>query len=457
MKSAATPRGMTSIEAGFAHGGSGWIGSRTAAGGRAWALGPPIPKPVRWAFLLFVASIPLQSVVVPGLPSVMSVPNVAGLAFFGCCLAYPRTCFRRPAPAVLCFVGYLAIFVIDAFFTPEELRLEVRARFRTMVQLVVFFWVSSSLLQNVRLRRQILFTFGAASAVFAVGTIFKVPGIADKFSAGGRLAGTRATALNMNPNALAAVMAVGALMLIGLLLDNTKRSRVEAWCLAGMIVPILVVIVSTSSRAGLLSFVAGVSLFLVPLTPSRRRVAAFALGSLALMALVIMIARDPVSSLRWTQTLREGSITGRDTIWSQGIPMFGERPILGWGPMELFYELGSRLGLPIRDPQNLVLFLLLEVGIVGASFFFAGFWFCGRAAWRSRMGPEGVLPLALLVAVAVKEMSGVGIAMKHTWLVLAIALASRVAGKAWQRKASRRPLPLTPMDRREALEGRRIE
>jgi O-antigen ligase len=358
---------------------------------------------------------------------------------------------------VLCFVGYLAIFLIDAFFTPEELRSEVRSRFQTMVRLVVFFWVSSGLLQNVRLRRQVLFTFGAASSVFAIGTIFKVPGIADTFAAGGRIAGTRAAALGMNPNLLAAVMAVGALMLIGLLLDNTKRSRAETWCLAGMIAPILVVIVRTGSRAGLVSFVLGASLFLIPLTPSRRRIAALALGCLALIGLGILITRDPVSMVRWTETLQEGHMSGRDAIWSEGIPMFGERPILGWGPMELFYELGSRLGLPIRDPQNLVLFLLLEVGIVGTSFVFAGFWFCGRAAWRSRTGPEGVLPLALLVAISVKEMSGVGIATKHIWLVLAMALASPVVSRAWQRKVSGRPLPSIPMNSRVGLERSRID
>src|SRR5262249_21322875 len=152
------------------------------------------PKWVRWAFVLFVAAIPLQSVVVPGLAGI-TVPNIAGLVFFACCLAYPRTCFRRPSPALLCFSGYLGVFVVNGLLVPAELRDEVRGRFQTMAQLLVFFWVSSSLLQNVRLTRQALFAFGATSSVSALGTIFKVPGIATKFSAGGRVGGQRATAL----------------------------------------------------------------------------------------------------------------------------------------------------------------------------------------------------------------------------------------------------------------------
>jgi O-antigen ligase len=305
-----------------------------------------------------------------------------------------------------------------------------------MAQLVLFFWVGSSLLQDIRLARQSRFTFGASAAGLALGTLLQLPGFAVSNRTGEFSGATRTTALDYNPNALASLMGLAAVMLIGTLLDNTKRRRGRTWLLSGMVAPLLLVMVGTSSRGGLMSFVLGMSVFLVPMAPSRRRIASLALGIFALIALGVIVARDPVSLARWTQTVLEGRIAGRDRIWIQGVAMFLERPILGWGPVDFLYELGSRLNLPSRDPHNGVLWLLLEVGIVGALFFFAGFYLCARASWKSRTGPDGILPLALMVMAAAMNFGGSSLSLKLIWFVFAIALASPVTSAKWQRAVS---------------------
>jgi O-antigen ligase len=303
-----------------------------------------------------------------------------------------------------------------------------------MVQLLVLFWVGSSLLQDIRLARQGLFTFGAAAAVFAVATVVGLPGFTMPESATGGL--KRQTALDYNPNWLATVMAVAAVILIGLLLDNTRRTRGKTFLLVGLAPPVLLLLVGTGSRGGIASFVLGASLFLVPMAPSRRRFAGFALASLGLIALGLMVSRNPLTMARWTATVKEGQIAKRDRIWAAGTRMFLERPILGWGPIANFYEL--KLRSPNPDPQNLLLGLLLEVGVAGTVFFAAGYWLCVRAAWKSRAGPEGILPLAVITTLTVKNFSGTGLTLKEMWLFLALALASPVVSTNWKRAISAR-------------------
>jgi O-antigen ligase len=398
----------------------------------------PLPALVRLSFLLFILTIPFEGTEFAG---PLSPARIAGLLFFGCCLCYPRTCFRRPSPAMLWFCCYLILFCVMALLIPSQLRRQVLSGLATFVQLLLFFWIGSALLQDTRLVRRALLAYGAACSVLALGSLASVPGISSSVRAGGGVRGLRATALDYNANALAMVLGAGIVMLVGLLLDNTRRSRGQRWLLLGMVAPMSLLLVNTGSRGGLLALVAGMSLFLVPLAPSRRRIAALGLGVFALIALAIMVARNPVSAQRVMQTVEEGRVAGRDVIYRKALGMIEEKPILGWGPVYHYYELGTRLGLPTRDPHNGFLWLLLECGIVGTAAFGRGYWLCARAAWRSRWGPEGILPLALMVLVTVMNFSGTILARKPMWLVMAIALASPVVSTQWQRALSLRNRP----------------
>jgi len=402
---------------------------------------------VRRSFLLFIATIPFETIVLPVLPGFLSPAKISGLLFFGCCLLYPKTCFSRPTPPVLWFSGYLTIFLVFGALIPAELRGSLRTPFLTLVQLVALFWLSSSLLQNSMLARRSLLTFGAAASGLALATLLRLPGFDVTTRAGGGLGGEalRATPLGYDPNSLAGVLGVGAVMLIGLLLDNTKRTRRRAWFLAGLTLPLLVLLVSTSSRGGLVAFILGASLFLIPLAPSRRRIASFLLGVFALIAVGAMAARDPVSAARWNQTYQGGNVAGRDNIFAQARRMFLERPILGWGPVEFLYELGSRTNRITKDPHSMYVWLVLEVGLVGALCFLTGVWLCLRAAWKARTGPEGILALALMIEVLVINLSITWLARKTMWFVFALALAAPAVLPLWRRKqVSRSTLPARP-------------
>src|SRR5262249_21868088 len=158
-------------------------------------------------------------------------------------------------------------------------------------------------------------------------------------------------------------------------------------------------------------------------------------------------------------TLFSGDSSGRDTIYGAAFSMVSERPLLGWGPVEYQRELAKRnreLLLPLRDPHNLILHVLLEVGAFGGLMFLTGMALCGRAAWKSRGGDLGILPLALLVTLFVGLQFYNWTLSKPFWLVLAICAGSAkgvkttrqnrttLVGRSPRVKPSRGPLYAEP-------------
>src|SRR5207253_1586557 len=94
---------------------------------------------------------------------------------------------------------------------------------------------------------------------------------------------------------------------------------------------------------------------------------------------------------------------------------------LALGTMAFMFQ-GGTLGQRIR---NLALTLLIiAAGVFAAIPFLIGMWLCFRAAWRAREGPDGSLPLALIVTVMASNMSGDWFMTPLYWFALAYAVAS---------------------------------
>ena len=152
---------------------------------------------------------------------------------------------------------------------------------------------------------------------------------------------------------------------------------------------------------------------------------------------VTEVIRSPLSMERWMLTLQEGNMAGREDIFAAAVDMSLERPLFGWQPFQSFYALGQRLGVPTgRDPHNLFLSLMLEVGIVGTLPFLVGLYFCGRSAWRARLGNFRLLPLALLLVLVTAGLSGTTIVWKTQWLLFALILSAGSTSPIRQSKAT---------------------
>jgi O-antigen ligase len=317
------------------------------------------------------------------------------------------------------FLGYVLAVELHIFTLPQEYLSEFLVRSFTLVQLGLLAWTTSGLLKQPRITRNILLVFSLASVFLASANLLRIPGFYQT------LEGGRVTAIGDNPNEVGGNMALSIVMLTGLAVYGSYRHSFARLMLASLTVPPLLVMVSTGSRGMVIAFMAGCLVYLSPFCHSKRFVLSVALSILLVLGLVSGIVYNPHFIERWQETYSTGSMAGREEIFPAALAMFMERPIAGWGPVRWYYELGRRLSVPTgRDAHNLWLALLIEVGLVGTIPFFAGFFLCGRSAWKARSGDLGLVPLAVLITLLVGGLSATTVVSKTQWLILAATAAA---------------------------------
>jgi O-antigen ligase len=404
-----------------------------------------IPVPVRWLFLLFIFTFPLDANLA-GLGILSgghSVPKVVGILLCAVYFFYYNPFFYKkilpyPSAALWWFVIYMVVYVLNGFWVAAELSLAewtddyYLGRLFTLVQTLLFFWIASNLLKDANFVKSVLIAYVIASAIVALGIVLQVPGFYEEM-------GERITTVGENPNAVALHMAIAVAIIISLYVNKSFRHFTSKVFFLILIPTILAVLVSTGSRAGMASALTACLIYLLPHWRSRRTMISITLGILAIVAVVYMVASNPASSERWKTSYYERDLAGREEIYPAAVEMILERPILGWAG-HYTYELTLRLAgfsphdrWTGTDPHNLYLHLLLEGGVVGTIPFVVGFCLCGWAAWTARRGNLGLLPLALFSVILIAGLSGNLVVWKSAWLVMALSVAWGSAAVAEQR------------------------
>jgi O-antigen ligase len=385
---------------------------------------------VRWSFLLFVFSMPFETLETGFTSSSLSLARAAGLLLFAACLIYPKQCFQRPPGAMWWFIGYIAIYSLHGLYLPDEYWADFVVGLFTRVQLFIFFWIAASLLKDEEFARHALLAFAIATLFLSLGMAFKLPGFHSHVREG------RTTVIGANANGLAFVMACAVLILLGLWPDKGVRRRWQSTALILSLFPLLAGLIMTGSRGGMTVLVIGASLYLAMRQNFKRKKALIFWGLMTLGAMVYMAMHDPTASSRWEETYSTGSTSGRDTIYDAAIAMVYERPILGWQPVRSFFELGWRVKKATgRDTHSLFLALLTEVGLLGTLPFLIGLWLCIQAAWKARGGNLGAMPLSLMAALLAFSTVNTTLTGKTMWFILGVGIAS---GSMWHADPRRR-------------------
>jgi O-antigen ligase len=384
------------------------------------------PQIVRWTFVLFVFTMPFEAMNLGAISGIASLPRLAGLLFFSTCLFYWKVCFRRPLPAVWWFAGYVFVFGLNGVFIPEPFISEFNVRRQTLIQLLVLCWIGSTLLQEEKLTRHIVLAFSIATLLTAIGMLLGLPGFAEAIGGG------RFTVAGLNADGAGSLMALGAHALLGLGVGSEQMRR-KRWmrvtCLAMALLP-LMAMVYTGTRGGVVAFLAGSLLYITSNYSSRQKKVAIVGVTIAVVCVVYLVINYPGIWSRFEKSYDTGDSSGRDRIYRASLEMIAEKPLLGWRPIVLAYELGPRAkvgrqaGWGQQDPHNLLFYLLLEGGLLGATPFLIGLGLCVRAAWTARVGSLGLFPLVLLWTTLVSGMFGTPLHTKLLWLIFAISLAS---------------------------------
>jgi O-Antigen ligase len=369
------------------------------------------------AFVGFVASLPFEEGLVLGHEELVSVTRLLGYALFGLALLQPRVCFRRPPRAVWWFATYIGLYAISGFFQPSPLLPQIYGTVFRFGQLFVVLWVGYNLLRYERVARWSLWGFGWACV--AVAGLLVVAGTDLR---GGRAG--RETVFGQGVDSIAAVVALGGVALIGMAYGRGGARRITKLVVWAGLLVVAAGIARTGTRGALVELGVGLMALMASRGSARTRMRNAVIVVLALLVCYGVTISSAATAGRWQATLEEGNVTGRQSIYPAAWKMFTEKPILGWGPVTIYHELGYRLRLPTRDTHNLFLRLLTELGVVGTIPVCIGLALCVRAAWRGRSGTQGLLPLALIVASLIVNLSNTYLELKWFWVVLAYSLAS---------------------------------
>jgi O-antigen ligase len=380
-------------------------------------------KPVlQWAFWLFIFSISFESMDLGFGQGIVSLSKIFGYLFVPFALTQPRVCFRSLPRAFWCFTLYIVVCLVLGILQGGEYWPMALVRLLQLCQMLVLFCIAYNLMRSDEIVRGTLLVLGVSCSVFAllqmlgVGTV----GLRDGISGVDRM-----STLGTGANTAGATYALALLALIGCAYGRRESGRkawLLTWPLCGLIATQLV---ATGSRSAGLAFGVGLLAFLVKPGSLWLRFRAALIILLAIGAFLWISSHSKLFEKRWEATVTTGTMAGREKIFPTAWQMFLERPLTGWGPARHIFELGSRMGRhsKARGTHNLYLWVLTETGLVGAIPLFLGLCFCLRMAWKARQGRQGVLPLALLMALLTVNTTADWDNRKLHWLVLAYALA----------------------------------
>jgi O-antigen ligase len=390
---------------------------------------------LRYTFYAAIFLLPFEEAYVAG---GTTLPKLFGLALAGLALLQPRLCYKFPPKAFWCFASYLLVFAVWGLYlllappNVPDFSTSLIAQFKTLLQLLLLFWLSYNLLTQENVFAGALWALAAATIMLAM---LQLAGVTSDVSNTGRVA-----AFEGNPNGLATVLSLGLLALFGLAYGRHKhewKGRVLFWLGAGILA---IAMVQTGSRGTLVALVGSLSIFFLRGRTLATKLKFAGIAAVGIVVLGVASYRIEAVRVRWEKTFYDEDIAGRDKIYAQTMGMILERPLIGWGPINHLWELGPRVRRPYRDEHNVYLWILAEVGLLGAVPFFAGLWLCWRAAWKGRHGLQGILPLVMLLFLLTASMKGTIYKNKYYWVVLSIALAANSYSGGSQRSRSAFPL-----------------
>jgi O-antigen ligase len=383
-----------------------------------------IPLSIRWSLYAYAFLLPFERTDLGVFSGNLSIARLSGLFVMGACLLYPRLTFTIPHPAFLCFGAYLLIhFALGAWLNDPWYAF--LGSFLTRTQVILFAWLLSAVLRDVKVATRTFLAFAAGSMFLVVAMLSGLPGFVDTFKQQGV---ERVTFGGADPNFVGASFALAMVAALGWILGKSliPRSYKALLVPASLLLPMGIFL--TRSRAAIICLFAGVVLYLLPLdrlkTPLRRAPVVF----VCLAVFTILVLNSPESLTRLGSTLNDGNSSGRDKLLAAAYPLILEKPVFGWGPVVWQTELGY-------DIHNHFVYLFLEGGIVGATPYLLGFLLCCWSVWRCRNTDWGKLCFAALMTMFLTNLSINFPSFKAMWLVIAAcaSLTLRNVGPKMQR------------------------
>ncbi len=378
-----------------------------------------------YTLVVFVFSLPWQDVVrLPG-GSALSVSRIVGLFLIagatGATLRRGVVRMRMPAVTVV-LTALFAFWAISSslwnVWNPD-IGLITSLTYLQLAVMSVLVW------QLCRTRDDhmvLLLAFVLGSGVLAGSIVYEF--VTNPFVANAEHSMARYTAFGGNPNGLAAMMAL-SLPLAWFLANFWARGLFRWLSFAYLPVGILGIIL-TASRGGFITALVG--LLIIPLTfRYLGRGHRFGVAVFIVLAGVLLYSLVPAANferLAGTSTeISEGNVSNRSQIWSAGLQLYTESPIIGTGTGSFTRAVEPILGYSM-PAHNAWLLVLIEMGIIGFILYVGNFIIVLIPLLRLT-GADRMLYLCLWLALVVSMLPSNVEDAQHVWALLIIMATRR--------------------------------
>jgi O-antigen ligase len=381
----------------------------------------------RWSVLAFSFSIPWQNAIV--YPQFGTISSVLGVIMFGVVavgIAY-RGRVRRPSLFLVLFAVLVWWLAMTYFWSVDPVASLTRTL--TFLQLLAMTWIVHEICRDTRTRDQLFMAYVLGCFVVIAATVQAV--LMGQISADPWA--YRVAAEGFNPNGVAIVLALGVPMAWHNSRNHPSGSMriISALYLPAMLIGLLL----TASRTGLLA--AAVAFTVVPLTLLRRRQLIRAVITVSLVivtATVAVVAAWPqlkqyglgrnLDRLVTVATLvSQGDLGERGAIWAEGIRMYADRPLLGYGNGGFRVEMEHRTGIRIAG-HNAFITLWVESGAIGGMLFMLLLIAVARS-FRGLHSRERALHVVLFATIVLVLVPSNTESHKAVWLILVLLTMAR--------------------------------
>lgn len=231
------------------------------------------------------------------------------------------------------------------------------------------------------------------------------------------------TAFNVDPNAMAFEWAICAVMSLAVVFQQ-YRCHWAIRIASGLgLVPVLLAIVGTASRSGLLILCLGVVCFsLLSARERGMRIKVLLAMALIMVGVVEIALQSQVLMVRLQGALETGDLSSRDLIWRNAGRVLEDSPFIGYGLSGHLRELAraSGLGNRILSSHNTFFAALLIGGMLGGLPFVYAWLEELRRAWDIRNIKDGALLITLIVMMTSLSMTIDYMNRKSLWIVFAM-------------------------------------
>ncbi|WP_319586145.1 O-antigen ligase family protein [uncultured Desulfobulbus sp.] len=384
-----------------------------------------IPWIVEILLIVFLFAIPFESINVLGSDKGSTVSRIIGMILFASYIVTKGRYGKIPK-ALIYFAVYYFFVTLRITFTNVVDYSEQYRVLLTMLQMIAMTFITYDLFKHEYLRKDFIAAFGLSCGLLAILTFFGLATTNIETDYGDRV-----SAFGENANKFGQLMAISIIMFLSIWLERKKYhllvfigSLISApFCMWALI--------NSGSRGSLVGLLSGLFVWFIFSSFVLKKNKTSLIKQIAVILIVgigifAVYQFSDVAQYRWNLTFQTYDTGERTDIFYAASDMFLEKPIYGWGSVALTRELGSRLGLQSRDTHNILLWVILEVGLLGGIPWIFGVWGCVKNSISAATKLHDPLPIMLATTVLICGMSSNNFQKKTLWLILAFALSSIV-------------------------------